>query len=393
MKTSRAANEPAAGRAFERVLGRHGGDEPGALVVCVGGIHGNEPAGADALRRVLQKLKAASPPFRGELLALAGNLKALAAGRRYLSRDLNRLWRPERVAALKSGSPGEPPDAESAEQRELLAVIEGTLAARTGPAVFLDLHTTSAEGAPFALISDTLVNRRLARRLPVPLILGLEENVEGTILNYINELGLAAIGFEGGQHESPAAADNHEAAVWLTLAAAGCLRPEDVPDFARQRATLRRAAGGLPPVLEVRYRHAIGAEDEFVMKPGFTNFTEVEKGEVLARDRRGEVRAGERSRVFLPLYQKLGEDGFFLVREVRPFWLKVSALLRALRLDAALPLLPGVRRHAARRDALVIDPHVARWYVIEICHLLGFRGHAPEAGRIVVSRRRQTPFT
>lgn len=68
-------------------------------------------------------------------------------------------------------------------KRELLEEIDAALARRRGPVIFLDLHTTSAAGTPFTIIADTLLNRRLALSLPAPVILGLEEHLEGTTLN------------------------------------------------------------------------------------------------------------------------------------------------------------------------------------------------------------------
>lgn len=379
------------GICVERELGVHRGTKHGPLVIGIGGIHGNEPAGVVALQNVLRQLRQSQLPFQGKLVALAGNLRALRAGSRYLHHDLNRLWLPERVQLLKAQSRNFASTGEEQEQYELLVAIENTLIGHVGPAIFLDLHTTSSDGAPFALISDTLTNRRLALQLGVPLILGLEENVEGTILNYINDLGYEAIGFEAGQHQAPQSVKNHEAAIWLTLVASGCLTAHDIP-AAQYQEQLRAAAQGLPSVLEVRYRHAIQDTDQFVMRPGFSNFSSVERGQPLALDQQGAICAQERSLLFMPLYQKQGEDGFFLVREVKPFWLSVSAWLRHWQTDRILHWLPGVRRLFGNRNALVIDRHVARWLVLPICHLLGFRKHTQTDGILIISRRRQSSF-
>jgi len=389
--SSQAIDKSDVERQFRRELGTYGGQTAGPLVICIGGIHGNEPAGALALQRVLRRLHEAAPPFKGELVAFAGNLGALNGGTRYLSRDLNRMWTPERLDLLKDQACGAPTESEEQEQRELSAVIWSALPRKRGDVIFLDLHTTSSEGAPFAVISDTLINRHLAMRLGVPVILGLEENLDGTILNYINEFGYAAVGFEAGQHQAPSSVENHEAAIWLTLVEAGCLPPEDAPDLLALRRKLTQASSGLPPVLELRYRHAIQETDEFVMEPGYTNFQRVQKGQALAKDRRGEVRSPESGLLFMPLYQRQGEDGFFLVREVRLFWLKVSAWMRHRKLDRILPLLPGVNPLPDDQSALAIDTKIARWLMIEICHLLGFRKHSQEQGRLIVRRRRQSP--
>ncbi|MBL8206627.1 MAG: succinylglutamate desuccinylase/aspartoacylase family protein [Blastocatellia bacterium] len=362
----------------------------GPLVICIGGIHGNESAGAFALQRVVTRLKETTPLFQGRLLAVAGNVRALNAGVRYFRRDLNRMWLPARVQTLSKNTVAHE-TAEDAEQQELLAIIREALAQGPTKVIFLDLHTTSSDGAPFALISDTLTNRRLAQALGTPLILGLEESIDGTILNYINEMGHAAIGFEAGQHDAPQSIENHVAAVWITLVEAGCLVPEAVPDLAAMRATLRRASRGLPSVFEVRYRHAITAADAFVMQPGFANFARVEKQQPVAEDCRGAVRANESGFLFMPLYQALGEDGFFLVREIKPFWLRVSSWLRRASADELLHWLPGVHYLGGDKNSLIINTKIARWFVIEICHLLGFRKHAQTGEQLIISRRKQAP--
>lgn len=371
-----------------RCLGRYGGS-PGPTVIGIGGIHGNEPAGMFALRRVLRELETLALPFRGEIVGLAGNLAALARGTRYVDCDLNRLWQPEQVRALKESRGRKPRKSEETEQLDLLDLMEESVRRSRGPVLFLDLHTTSSEGEPFVVINDTLGNRRLALALPVPVILGLEETLEGTLLNYVNQLGHLAIGFEGGQHGSPASVQHDEAAIWLILAAVGCFNREAIPQFSEWTDRLARRAEGLPPVMEVRYRHAIAAGQQFVMEPGFTNFQPVKRGTLLARTERGEIRAREDGRLFMPLYQKQGDDGFFLVREVSPFWLAVSRHLRRLRLDRALPLLPGVKPHPSRADTFLINPKLARWGVREFFHLLGFRRERDEGTRLAFSRRRE----
>ena len=140
-------------------------------------------------------------------------------------------------------------------------------------------------------------------------------------------------------------------------------------------------------MVEVRHHHVIRADDGFVMEPGFTNFQPVERGQLLARDRRGPIRAGEAGQILMPLYQGQGTDGFFLVRRVRPFWLRVAGWLRRLRIERVLPALPGVRRYPDKPGTLVVNPRIARWFVLELFHLLGFRKRQSREGKLIVSRR------
>lgn len=381
----------AGGHRFPRVLGVHRGDAPGPTLFVCGGMHGNEPAGAFAAARVLRRLNQARTPFAGEIVAIAGNLKALERGQRFLDVDLNRCWTRERVARLEAedarGGTAAPPFAEAEEQRAILTELQAAERRARGPIVVLDLHTTSGGGPPFSLMSDTLRNRAIAHAVPVPTVLGLEETIDGTLLEYGTERGHAALAVEGGQHDDPASVDHHAAVVWLILESIGCLDPAHAPPHRECRGVLRDAVRGLPHFVELRGHHRVAPGDQFRMRPGYVGFQAIERGEVLADDRTGEIRAPESGRILMPLYQSQGEDGFFLIRRVRKVWLGLSSVLRRLRAERLLPLLPGVEPVPDRPDALRVDPGVARWYVVELFHLFGFRRRRPEAGRLVFSRR------
>ncbi len=370
-----------------RVLWDLGRPDRGPSLIVVAGLHGNEPAGVHAVERVGRALDARSGDLRGRIVCLAGNRLALERGLRFVDRDLNRAWTPERVARLRNGGV-ETRSTEDAEQKELLDEIDGVLAdAQGGPVYVLDLHTTSGDGGPFSTVADTLLNRSLAFALPVPLVLGLEELVEGTLHEYLGRRGCVTLAFESGQHQETEAAERAEAAVWLLLAATGLLPESRLPELPGARKSLGRAGRGLPRVLEMRYRHALEADDGFRMRPGYRNFQRVQRGEVLAHDRNGEVRAPESARLLMPLYQVQGEDGFFVVREFRPFWLHLSYGLRRVGAARWVHWLPGVARHPTRSGALVVDRRVARWFALQLLHLLGYRRHEDDGRRLVVLRQ------
>ena len=106
-----------------RELGRVRGRSAGPTLICVGGVHGNEPAGVRALDEILEALGSRSDAVSGEFVALAGNRTALAHGRRFMGRDLNRAWSADRVSALRNGGSVDP-SPEDAEQLELLDALE-----------------------------------------------------------------------------------------------------------------------------------------------------------------------------------------------------------------------------------------------------------------------------
>ena len=123
------------------------------------------------------------------------------------------------------------------------------------------------------------------------------------------------------------------------------------------------------------------------MHPGYSNFDAVERRQVLGEDSRGVVRSPRRGLLLMPLYQGLGSDGFFVGRPVRPFWLRVSAWVRHLRLERLMPLLPGVRPVPDERNVLRIETLVARIYPLQIFHLLGYRRRRLQGRYLYVSRR------
>ncbi|MHC4953856.1 MAG: succinylglutamate desuccinylase/aspartoacylase family protein [Planctomycetota bacterium] len=372
---------------LKRELGRHIGSLPGPTLVICGGLHGNEPAGALAAQRVSAALDHLSLPLRGEWLAVAGNLSALRHDRRYHTVDLNRCWTEPELRAMLARDPATD-STDQAEQRELVDAFGAAAERARGPLVLLDLHTTSGESPPFLVLSDSLRNRNVAAGLPGTVILGLEESVDGTLLDYISNLGHCALVAESASHRSAAAVALHESYIWASMASCGQLDRADVPGYADHMRRLKEASRDAPRVVEIRYRHDIKPDDRFVMQPGFRSFQRVEEGEVLAHDRDGPVRAPRGGLLLMPLYQEQGDEGFFIVKPVRPIWLKVSRIVRTLRLGRLLPLLPGVRRDPDRPDGLRVNIRVARFYTAEIFHLFGYRRRRREGEQLLFTRRR-----
>lgn len=370
----------------EHLIASIRGSLSGPTLLILGGIHGNEPAGVLAANRVLLRIQERSADLRGEVVLLRGNTRALERKVRYLDGDLNRQWTADNVRNRGAGKDALPEMSELLEQGELLVAIREAASRARGDVYFLDLHTTSAQGEPFATVGDTLRNRRFALKFPVTIVLGLEEQIDGTLLEYLNNLGVITIGFEAGQHEAITSIDHHEAVIWNATVATGNFRREHLAVFDHCRSLLKRVSGGRR-VVEVRHRHAIAPEDGFEMEPGFENFQPVRRGQVLARDRMGEITARETGLILLPLYQKLGDDGFFLGREVKRFWLSLSALLRQLKVGHYIHLLPGVRRDPNNEDSLIINTRIARILPLQVFHLLGFRRRRWIDKYLVVSRR------
>jgi hypothetical protein len=370
---------------MQRELGRWDSGQPGPTLLVTGGVHGNEPAGVYAAQRVLAQLQERAPQIRGRFIALVGNLPALSENRRFLSRDLNRSWDQESLVVNQARGEQER-SPEDREQLDLIACLVEVERSASGPLVYCDLHTSSAAGSPFLCLADTIDNRRLGLTTGVPIILGIEETIAGASLEWFADRGIMAFAVEGGQHESDEAIANHEAVLWGLLVKLGIL-PEGFVDLEPHRERLRQAVGSAPPIVEIVHRHVIASADAFRMESGFVNFAVVAKGQLLAKDRHGDVCAKHKSLVMLPLYQELGDDGFFLARRVRWFWLLLAKWLRAFHVAALLPLMPGIRRDSDDHDTMLANPRVARWFVVEFFHLLGFRKETERLGCLAFRRR------
>ena len=307
-----------------RKIGVYGGFAPGPLVVGVGGLHGNEPAGIRALEQVflmLQQEPTVNPEFtfRGTLVGLVGHVEANRVGKRFLQRDLNRHW----TAANVQRSKQTPADMLEAEDREVAAMLQCIWAEvetyRPDTLVMLDLHTTSAEGGIFSIPMDTDDSLILAQELYAPVVLGLHDGLEGTLLQAASDgvfhtggwpKQVMGVAFESGQHHDPLSTSRAIAAIIHCLRAVGCVRADDVES--RHEAVLRSHTQHLPKVVRLRHVHHIKPGDAFRMQPGYSNFQQIRQHEHLADDVNGPILSPCDGLILMPLYQAQGTDGFFI---------------------------------------------------------------------------------
>ena len=306
-----------------RLIGKYKGKEKGPLVIVLGSMHGNEPAGTKALERFFQMLEVEplhNPAFefKGCLLGLRGNTAAISRNLRFIEKDFNRIWTNETVAQVKA-TPIASLQNEYLELREMIDLIEAEIADyQPQHLVVLDLHTTTAFGGIFSIPGDDETSLDIAIELHAPVILGLLKGIQGTLLHYFTSQNMgietAAIAFESGQHYEDLSVNRAIAAITNCLRTVGCIQAEHVEN--RHDQLLISYAQHLPKVSELLTVHHIKEGDQFQMAPGFSNFQKVYKGERLAQDRHGEILAPEEGLILMPLYQPQGDDGFFLVREL-----------------------------------------------------------------------------
>lgn len=310
---------------MQRIIGTHTGEDKGPLLIIFGGMHGNEPAGVKALELVFKMVEVepiTNPDFKfkGRVIGLRGNVRALTQQKRFINRDLNRQWTKENVERIKK-TDYQNLDEEEREIRENLYIIEREIEDyQPDKIVVLDIHTTTAYGGIFGIATEDPESLRIAVELHAPVILGLISGIKGTSLHYFSKdtfphLDITPVCFEAGQHDEKLSVNRAIAAIINCFRTIGCVKAEDVEN--RHNSLLQEYSSDLPKVSRLISVHTIAADDGFVMKPGFKNFQTIQKGETLAVDRRGEIKAASDGMILMPLYQKQGEDGFFLIEKVR----------------------------------------------------------------------------
>ena len=308
---------------MNRIIGRYSGKEKGPLLICFGSIHGNEPAGVQALETMFDRLEqepTRNPEFqfKGRILGLRGNLRAIKAGKRYLEKDLNRQWTAENVKRITNTASSEL-RAEDLEIKEIVALVHEEINTyQPTQFILLDLHTTTANGGIFSAVTDAAESQRIAIELHAPVVKGLLKGIHGTTLHYFNQQNFSiptvAVCFESGQHQEVLSVKRAIAAITNCLRTIGCVSADHIEN--KHDDILKEFSKGLPKVAELIYTHRIQEGDAFHMRPGYKNFDKLEKGTAIADDRNGPIIIPEDCVLLMPLYQAQGDDGFFLIREV-----------------------------------------------------------------------------
>ena len=266
---------------------------------------------------MISRLRQDKTPISGEVVALVGNVRALAERKRFIDRDLNRQWMEDSVREARQAVAAVPANgigAELHETVELADAVDAIIARARGPVFALDLHTTSAEGTPFGVVGPTEAHRAFAAHFALPSLVGLEAQLPGVLTGYLGARGCVTFAVEGGQHDGAPARDHLVATIKIALVASGVIAKRHMPGYEAANETLARARGELPQLIEVLSRHAVQPDHGFAMEPGFATIHPTRAGTLIARDKSGEIRAPSDCLVLLPLYQAQGSDGFFVGR-------------------------------------------------------------------------------
>jgi len=301
---------------MNRIIGERQGESDDVLLVLIGAIHGNEIAGIRAINNIIQTIDDDGLKLNGKLIGIAGNLNAIKAKKRFINQDLNRLWHNDNINRIKQSSSGDL-DPEEQEALELIHILEELSTQPYKKKVLIDLHTTSADNGNFLVYPGNAQLDPIVQSLKLPVVVNLETYIQGTLMLHSWHMGFNAIVFEGGLIGSEKSVELHTYGLWQVLTSS-CLidEPHDIGMHLHYEELVGSLHAHMPKTVRVLHRHEIGAKDYFHMKPGFENFQRVERGQLLAEDKKGLIHCPMNGYIFMPLYQNSGNDGFFIVEEI-----------------------------------------------------------------------------
>jgi succinylglutamate desuccinylase len=247
-------------------------DSSRASVLLSVGVHGDETGPIEMVALLLAALARAPEALMVDLMLCVGNIDAIAAGKRFIDADLNRMFRVQRgdlAATFEAGRA----DSLIAATRDF---FEGS-----GPARWhLDLHTAiRASRYPTFAIVPELIEAGSRRRLVQ--WLG-QAGIEAVIMNPAS----------AGTYSYWTAERHGAAASTVELGRIGTLGQNDLSQFAAAAQALDRLLRGQPapdarmPIVFDTAQSITKLSDAFTMGFGreTENFTPLKKGEVIATD-------------------------------------------------------------------------------------------------------------
>jgi len=252
-----------------------------ALLLSVG-VHGDETAPIEMTAALLERLSQSPEALAVDLMLVVGNLEAIAAGRRFLDADMNRLFRADRGDLANA--------AEAPRADAIMAAVTSFFAGTDGPRWHLDLHTAIRPSLypAFAIVPD--VHPPAERDALVAWLGGA--GIDAAILN--RKLA--------GTFSAWTALSFGASGTTVELGTIGALGANDLAQFAATEAALDALlrSGSTaphapkPPLVFVVSQEIVKRSDAFTMAFGgdTQNFTPLPPGAEIARDGEHVYRVG-----------------------------------------------------------------------------------------------------
>ena len=244
-----------------------------ASVLVSVGVHGDETGPIEMVAHVLDVLSREPRALAVDLMVCVGNVDAIAAGKRFIDADLNRMFRPVRGALAGT--------AEAARADELIAATSAFFEGAGPDRWHLDLHTAIR---PSVYPTFAIVPELIAKEGKCALISWLERAAIGAII--MNPQSAGTYSYHSAEFHGAAAST-------VELGRVGTLGQNDLSQFADVGAALDSLLrGGAPgPAKAASHVFKVAQEiiklsDDFKMSfdRATQNFTALRQGEVIATD-------------------------------------------------------------------------------------------------------------
>ncbi len=335
---------------------------PTILFFCC--MHGNEKAGYEALSSFFEHILKHKDLVKGNVYGIFGNQEAFMQEHRFIDKDLNRIWTKSHIKASAQNHQV----SEYFELVEIYHKLYEILSKNKSKVYSVDLHTTSGPTKPFIVMNDALKSRAFVRNLGYPVIFNVEAFIEGALLNLLNDLGHVSLVFEGGEHYAKNSVKELKIFCYKTLYHSGLMSAEDLISIGIDE----KYFGSKPArYFEMIFRQDLKPEDKFEMVGNYLNFQKLKKGERIATLNGESILSPKSYQIFMPLYQKKGEDGFFYVRRINRFKLKVARIFRNCNVEKILTVLPGVNK--VNFYTLCIPKSIVKFIPKRFLFALGYR--------------------
>lgn len=249
------------------------GGAPRPSVVLSVGVHGDETGPIEMVAHLLDALSRSPAALAVDLMVCVGNVDAIAAGKRFIDADLNRMFRPVRGALADA--------AEAARADEMIAATAAFFVGAGPVRWHLDLHTAIRPSVypTFAIVPDLIADEGKAA------LLGwLGQAAIGAII--MNPSSAGTYSYYSAEHHGAAAST-------VELGRVGTLGQNDLSQFADVQAALdgllrgaaRQATKAEPHVFKVA-QQIMKLSDAFRMTfdRNTWNFTALPQGAVIASD-------------------------------------------------------------------------------------------------------------
>jgi succinylglutamate desuccinylase len=249
-----------------------GADAARPAVLLSVGVHGDETGPIEMVAHAVEALSRSPRELAVDLMLCVGNIDAIAAGKRFIDADLNRMFRRERGDLAGTFEAG---------RADALIAATGDFFDGAGPQRWhLDLHTAirASRYPKFAIVPE-LIEESARRRLIAWLGQG---GIEAVIMNPQS----------AGTYSWWTAEQHGAAGSTVELGRIGTLGQNDLSQFAAMSDALHGLLRGAParpggaPIVFNTAQSITKLSDAFRMSFGrdTENFTPLKQGEVIATD-------------------------------------------------------------------------------------------------------------